>query len=94
VVDRDGTVRDTYGHQDLAQPGAIAVDRFDRVYVADVFDRSIKMFSGGRMIASIPASEVGALEVSDLSINESNLLLADGAGARVIVLRIVPPAGK
>jgi hypothetical protein len=91
VVARDGVVRATYGHHDIGQPGAIAIDRHQRVFVADVFDRSIKVFVGGRLIDHIPANALGVREVSDLSVSESRLVIADGAGARVVVMRIVPP---
>ena len=91
VVTRDGVVRVTYGHHDIGQPGAIAIDRHQRVFVADVFDRSIKVFAGGRLVDTVPAAALGVREVSDLWVSESRLVIADGAGARVVVMRIALP---
>ncbi len=91
VVARDGSVRATYGHQEIGQPGAIAIDRHGRVFVADVFDGSVKVFAAGRLIDHVPAAVLGVREVSDLSVSEYRLLVADGAGARVAVMRIARP---
>lgn len=91
VASLDGTVSSTYGHQRIGQPGPIAADRHGRVFVADLFDASIKVFAAGRLIDDIPAAALGVREVRDLSVSESRLVVADGAGARVVVLRIAPP---
>lgn len=90
VIARDGAVRATYGHHEIGQPGAIAIDRHDRVFVADAFDRSVKVFAAGRLIDDVPALALGIREISDLTVYESRLVIADGAGARVAVLRIAP----
>jgi len=90
-VARDGTVLDTFGHQVIGQPGALAVDRHRRVFVADRFDRSLKVFMDGRLIFNLPAAALGLQQVGDLRISEDQLALADGAGARVELLRIAPP---
>ena len=92
VVARDGAVRSSYGHQQLGLPGAIAIDRYGRVFVADVSDSAVKVFSAGRLIDHVPLAALGLREASDLSVSESRLVVADGAGARVAILRIAPPA--
>lgn len=95
VVARDGGVRATYGHREIVMPGAIAIDRRERVFVADVSDGSVKVFAAGRLIDDIPAAALGVREVSDLWVGESRLVVADGAGARVIVMQIASPrSGK
>lgn len=91
VAGRDGAVRATYGHQEIGQPGAIAIDRHERVFVADVLDGGIKVFAAGRLIDNIPAAAIGVREVRDLSVSGSRLVVADGVGARVVVMRIAPP---
>lgn len=90
VVARDGAVRATYGHHQIGQPGAIAIDRHERVFVADVFNNSVKVFAAGRLIDDVSAAALGLLEVGDLSVSEYRLVVTDGAGARVAVLRIAP----
>ena len=91
VVGRDGVVHATYGHHEIGQPGTIAIDRHERAFVADVFDHSVKVFAAGRLIDTVPAVALGLREVSDLWVNESRLVVADGAGARVAVVQIAPP---
>jgi hypothetical protein len=91
VIARDGAVRATYGHHQIGQPGAIAIDRYQRAFVADVFDHSVKVFASGRLIESVPAGVLGVRQVSDLSVNDLRLMVADGAGARVSIMRIAQP---
>ncbi len=92
VVGRDGAVRSTYGHQQLGQPGAIAIDRHERVFVADASDGGIKVFAAGRLVDNVPFAALGVREAGDLWVSESRLVVADGAGARVAIMRIAPPA--
>lgn len=88
---RDGRVVAMFGHGEIGQPGAIAVDRHARVLVADVFHNSVKVYAGGRLVYEARAAALGLLHVTDLTVNEDRLIIADGAGARVAVLRIAPP---
>lgn len=90
-IARDGTVIDTFGNDVIGQPGPIAVDRHERVFVADQFDRSIKIFMNGKLIHTAGGSELGMLQVSDLTIRDGVLALTDGMGARVQLMRISPP---
>ena len=91
VAGYDGVVRLTYGHGELAQPGAIAIDHYRRVFVADLFDSSVKVFASGRLLQSIPAAALGLRQVTDLALDESRLVIADGVGARVVLVQIAPP---
>lgn len=91
VATLDGSVRATYGHHEVGQPGAIAADRHERTFVADGFDGSIKVFQAGRLAQSVSREALGVREVSDLGLSDSWLVAADGAGARVVVLRIAAP---
>ena len=84
----NGTIIAAFGQQTLRIPGAIAVDRNERVFVADRGDNSIKVYSGGRQIAFVPARQIGAAEIADLSVDEGALAVADGAGAQVLLLRV------
>lgn len=91
IVDRSGRVHVSYGHGELGQPGAIAVDRHARVFVADHLGNSVKVYRGGRLEHEASAAELGVVNVSDIAVSEDRLMIADGAGARVAVLRIAPP---
>ncbi len=91
-VARDGTVLDAFGHGALAQPGPIAVDRHGRVFVADVFDRTLKVFVAGRLARTWPAPALGLERIEDLRIAEDRMALAGGASQRAVLLRILEPA--
>lgn len=88
---RDGRVHASFGHGDIGQPGAIAVDPHERVFVADVFHNSVKVYAAERLVHETRGGALGIVHVTDLTVNEDRLIIADGAGARVAVLRIAPP---
>jgi hypothetical protein len=90
-LDRDGKDIRSFGHDDLRLPGAIAVDGHERVFVADAFDHSLKVFRAGRLVASVAAISLGLGRFTAIAIDQSQLYVADGPGARVAVLRIAPP---
>jgi hypothetical protein len=91
----DGSLRYTFGSENLVLPGAIALDAFNRVFVADNGDRTIKVFRGGALEAVVGASGDPAglrfNEISDLWAGDGLLYVADPARASVEVLRIEPP---
>lgn len=89
---RDGRVLDTFGHRELSQPGPIAVDRHGRVFVADRFDRTLKMFVAGRLAGRWSAASLGLGALEDVRIAHDRITLAGGTSARVAVLRIREPA--
>ena len=89
----DGRVLETFGHQQIGQPGAIAIDRFERIFVADALGSRLKIFSGRKLVHDLPREALGVGEISDLSIDGDMLAIADGAGARVVLLRVSPPEG-
>ena len=91
----DGSFRYTFGSEDLVLPGAIALDAFNRVFVADNGDNTIKVFRGGTLEAVVGASGDPAglrfNEISDLWASDGLLYVADPARASVEILRIEPP---
>ena len=93
VVDRAGYARASFGHGDLGQPGAIAIDRHGRVLVTDQFHNSIKIFAAGRLVHEVAGRALGVVQITDLAVREDRLVVADGPGARVVVLRIAAPQG-
>jgi hypothetical protein len=88
VLGVDGRLRARFGAETLRSPGAIAVDRGERVFVADRFDNSIKVYSGGRHIATVPAATLGVTGIADIAVDEATLAVADDAGARIALLQI------
>lgn len=84
----DGAVLDTFGHQQIGMPGALAVDRHRRVYVADRLDNSLKVFADGKLVRTLPAGSLGVTQLSDLRLAGESLVIADGLGLRVVALRL------
>lgn len=93
----DGKERIVFGAEVLKDPVAIAIDRFNRVYVADQFDDRIKIFEGGKMIAAFgrQGSVPGAFHrITGLSIELNTLYVSDSLNARVQMFSVVPPENR
>lgn len=94
VVGMDGRDRYTLGAGILKQPGAIAVDWFNRVFVSDSFDNTIKVFESRKLLTSfagggaVPAS---FNRITGLWIEQNMLYVADSLHARVQTFRIALP---
>lgn len=93
VVGRDGGMLYAFGEESLLDPGAIAVDRFNRVYVADQRDHSLKIFAGRKLVEKLSGAGPGALgwQIGHLSLDEGWLYLTDTLNQRIEILRVMPP---
>ena len=65
------------------------MDRYRRVYVAEA--QGVQVYFDGRPLTTLAARELGAAEIRDLRIHGNDLAIADGLGARVHLLRVLPP---
>ena len=89
-----GTYRFSFGTKELTAPGAIAVDRSNRVFVADS-GKTIKVFKGGEFEAEIGgakdelASEFAV--IASLWADSDLLYVVDAGNASVKIFRILPP---
>lgn len=93
MLDLDGTFRVAFGKDNLKQPGAIAVDQYNRVYVSENFDNTINVFSGGKLIGKLGGSGVipGLFnQITALWVSQDMLYVADSLNARVQILLISP----
>lgn len=88
-----GGVLGTFGRDAIGQPGALAVDRHQRVFVVDQFERALKIFEHARLIDTVPAQRFNMQQIDDVWIDDGVLYVADGLSARVEVLRISVPRG-
>ena len=90
-----GASRYQFGAEELKQPGAIAADDNNRVYVVDNADNTIKVYRGGRFETVVGASGdpagLGFRNISGLWASDGLLYVADSAGASVEILQVVPP---
>lgn len=93
-VSLDGSVLGTFGHNEVNQPGPIAVDREQRVFVIDTFDGSLKVFLRGELIHDLPAAELGLRRINDVWVADGGIILSDGTGAGVKVMRLAPASAR
>ena len=94
VLGLDGADRYALGGGLLKQPAALAVDRFNRVYVGDAFDNSIRVFERGVQVASFGAGSGGVAfgRIASLFIERDVLYVADTLNRRIQTFRIALPA--
>ncbi len=90
-----GASRYQFGSEELRQPGAIAADDHNPVYVVDNADNTIKVFRGGRFETVVGASGdpagLGFRNISGLWASDGLLYVADSAGASVEILQVLTP---
>lgn len=93
LLSQTGLYRYAFGVDDLLEPAAIAVDDYNRVYVADNGDRTIKVFRGGERVAvlGLRGSPVSLQRVTDLWHDQDLLYVADPSSASVKIFRVVRP---
>ena len=93
-VSLDGAVLGTFGHNEVNQPGPIAVDREQRVFVIDAFDGSLKVFLHGELIHDLSSGELGLRQINDVWVADGWITLSDGTGAGVKVMRLAPASAR
>lgn len=82
-----------FTRREVANPTAIAVDWRDRVYVADGFDDTIKVYVKEKYVGEIggTGSALGRFRfITNLYINQNFLYVADSMNGRIQVLVIDP----
>jgi streptogramin lyase len=91
ALDEDGRVRDRIGKGDLVQPRALAADQHGRLFIADAFTHTLRIYRHGERVASYEARKLHVSEFSALAIDEGSLYVADGPGGQIAVFHIRPP---
>lgn len=89
-----GTFVRGFTRREVASPAAIAVDRYDRVYIADSFDDTIKVY-----VKETYAGEIGGTGsgpgrfrfITGLHIDQNTLYVADSMNGRVQLFELSPP---
>lgn len=93
VFSLEGKLRYTFSRSEVGNPAAMAVDRQGRVYIADAFDDTIKVYVYGRYAGEIggAGSAPGRFRfITDLYIDNNFLYVADSMNGRIQVLVIDP----
>lgn len=91
-VQRDGRVLQTLGRGALMQPSALAVDRFDRVFVVDQGGRTLVCLHGDLPPRRLGPAELGVQQIGGLAIDDRLLALTDRLAGQVVMHRLGRPA--
>jgi DNA-binding beta-propeller fold protein YncE len=94
VAGIDGLERYIFGSDTLKDPIAVAVDQYNRVFVSDAFDNTIKVYDQGRWRATFGgtgATPGSFNRSSSLWLDRNMLYVADSLNLRIQVFRIAPP---
>lgn len=94
VIGPDGAERYILGKDTLKMPGAIAVDSFNRVFVSDIFDNTIKVYERQQLVATVGGngSNLASFNrVTGLSIDQNMLYVVDSLNARIQTFRVALP---
>ena len=94
VMGLDGRDRYVIGNELLQDPRAIAVDRFNRVFVSDDFDNTIKVFEHGELAASFAGSGAPFKRITHLSLDQNTLYVADSLNGRIQIFHVALPQEK
>jgi hypothetical protein len=85
VVRRSGQVLTRLGEGDLKQPTALAADRFGRVFVLDVQDRSVKRLSPSQPTQLFDAAQLGVQQIGGIAVDEQFLAIADRITGQIVI---------
>ena len=93
VLGQNGAMRYTLGEGTLKMPAGIAVDRFNRVFVIDSFDDTIKIYEQGQLVQVLGSGEASRpfRGLASIWIDQSTLYLADTMNARIVSFRLISP---
>lgn len=87
--DFSGSITARLGEGALRLPGPLAADRQGRVFAVDLFDQSLKVLDAGGLVASLSFPSLGVSAVTGMAMDDGFLYIADGPGARLVVLRLL-----
>ncbi len=82
---RDGRIVETLGAGELLQPVAIAVDRWDRVFVVESTLRSLRMLRSAGPSIVLTAAQLGVQQIGGIAIDEGFLAITDRLVGQVVI---------
>jgi hypothetical protein len=88
LVDRDGRVVRTFGKGELSLPVALAVDRFERVYVSEPAARSVKVFRDGALAQTLTAGALRVASIGGIGSGDGVLVVSDPENAQVALFML------
>ena len=83
--ERDGRIVETLGAGELRQPVALAVDRWDRVFVVESTLRSLRVLRSGAPTIVLTAEQLGVQQIGGIAIDEGFLAVTDRLVGQVVI---------
>ena len=87
-VARDGRVLESLPWPAGLQAGALAADRFGRIFLLDAGGRSIGLLQAGREARVLDAAALGAQQIGGLAIDERHLAVSDRLTGQVLIVTL------
>jgi hypothetical protein len=87
----DGAIRASFGQAQFTAPSRIAVDRFERVYVADPAAGRIHVFAEGAPVRSWSTAELGVQRIGGMAVDGDQLAVGDLGSGIVNLFRLGAP---
>ena len=87
-VRRDGRVVETMGRGVLVQPTALAVDRYERVFVLDDAGQRVTVLRSGAEPRVLTAAELGVQQIGGIAVDERQLAVSDRLAGQVQILTL------
>lgn len=87
----EGVFKYSFMPETVIFPNAVAVDAGNRVYISDFFDNKVKLFEGGKPVATFGGAGVGPGRfngISDVWVEGGTLYVADSLNGRIQVFRL------
>jgi len=88
-VRRDGQVQGRLGEGELKQPVAIVADRFERVFVLDAQDNTVKLLRAGRPAQVFDAASLRVQQIGGIAVDESFLAVSDRLTGQVVIHQLI-----
>jgi sugar lactone lactonase YvrE len=88
---RDGRVTTTLGRGELMQPTALAVDRFERVFVVDRQGRELVCLQAGVPARRFQAAALGLQQIGGLAIDDRLAVFTDPQVGQLVLHRLGRP---
>jgi hypothetical protein len=92
VVQRDGRILHSLGAGELRQPQAIAVDRWDRVFVVEAGPAALRVLRAGAASIELGAAALSVQQIGGIAIDGPWLALSDRLLGQVVIHQLGGPA--
>lgn len=90
-IGRNGAIRLSFGQGLMTSPAQLAIDRFERVYVADPAAGRVHVFGDGLLLHAFGTAELGVQRIGGIAIDGDVLAVGDTVAGQVVLVRLGAP---